>query len=194
MRRRAQLVLRGDSPSTRRVYDGIAAGALTVLVSDETWSVGLPFQCLVPWRHLAYSIAERAFAAEGGGSHELKRLNALAPATLARMQRLSNRYRRDLIWNINGSRVAENVLVTAALRCLPTHVSRRAATRSEALASSLRQLRQQCPFNDVSVACREADGQNCGGCETGELATSTPTCSVRQLSSAMPPCSGQMLP
>ena len=47
---RYNLVLRGDSPSSRRLYDGVAAGALTVLVSDETWAVGLPFQCLVPWR------------------------------------------------------------------------------------------------------------------------------------------------
>ena len=55
------LVLRGDSPSSRRLYDGLAAGALPVLVSDQIWSVGLPFQCLVPWRRFAVSIAEASF-------------------------------------------------------------------------------------------------------------------------------------
>ena len=90
------------------------------------------------------------------------------------MQRLANRYRRDLIWNINGSRVGENVLLTAALRCLPSHVSRRAAARSPTLSIALRQLRQQCAFADVGVACRQPDGENCAGCETGEISSTTP--------------------
>ena len=33
-------------------------GTLPVFVSDELWSVGLPFQCLVPWRRFAFSVAE----------------------------------------------------------------------------------------------------------------------------------------
>lgn len=152
---------------------GIAAGALTVLVSDETWAVGLPFQCLVPWRRLSFSLLERAFYSEVGGAPDLHRLNQVSPSMLVRMQRLANRYRRDLVWNMEGSRVGENVLLTAALRCLPTHVTRD-AERSVRIAASLRQVRQVCAFADVSAACRQPDSENCEGCETGGVAAATP--------------------
>ena len=42
------------------------------------------------------------------------------------MQRVANQHRRDLLWNVNGSRVAENILLTAALRCLPAFAARHA--------------------------------------------------------------------
>ena len=151
-RARFNLVLRGDSPSSRRLYDGLAVGALSVLVSDELWSVGLPFACLVPWRKMAFTMREKAFealapsaqqgagaGAAGSGSGgtaesesrsdragalaQLQALNALAPQMLRSVQRVANRHRRDVLWNVNGSRVAENVLITAALRCLPSHVT-----------------------------------------------------------------------
>jgi hypothetical protein len=177
-RARFNLVLRGDSPSTRRLYDGIAAGALTVFVSDQTWAVGLPFGCLVPWRRMAVTVSERVFATAEGAAATLEQLDALAPSHLARIQRTANRYRRDLLWNVNGSRVAENVLLTAALRCLPSHVTRaassRAGGRASAVAHALRQLRQQCVHPDHTVACSVPDAANCLGCETGELAPNAP--------------------
>lgn len=138
-RSRFNLVLRGDSPSSRRLVDGVAAGALSVLVSDQLWSVGLPFGCLVPWRRMAFTVAERQFAGNTSAAETLLRLDALAPQMLQRMQRTANRYRRDVVWNLNGSRVAENVLLTAALRCLPSHVTKRASGRASGLAHTLRQ-------------------------------------------------------
>ena len=126
-RARFNLMLRGDSPSSRRLYDGIAAGALSVLVSDQLWAVGLPFGCLVPWRRMAFTLAERPFLSAAGAADTLRQLDSLSPQTLQRMQRVANRHRRDLLWNVNGSRVAENLLLTAALRCLPSHVTRRAS-------------------------------------------------------------------
>ena len=173
-RARFNLVLRGDSPSSRRVFDGIAVGALSVVVSDHLWTVGLPFGCLVPWRKMIFTLAERAFHSEGGAAAPLQALDGLSPAMLHRMQRLANRYRRDLIWNMNGSRVAENLLLTAALRCLPAHVARRASLRAAAIAQSLRQLSQRCPHADHTIACRVPDESNCAGCETGDLAAGSP--------------------
>ena len=167
-RAKYNLVLRGDSPSSRRLYDGIAAGAVSVLVSDELWSVGLPFTCLIPWRKMALTLSERPFVTREGAASTLHALDALSPNLLARMQRLANRHRRDLLWNINGSRVAENLLITSALRCLPSHVTRRAAA-----TRTIERLRRLCPHGDHSIACRTPDAQSCAGCETGDLAPST---------------------
>ena len=173
-RSKFNLVLRGDSPSSRRLYDGIAVGALSVLVSDQLWSVGLPFGCLVPWRRMSFTLSERPFATADGAARELKALDELAPPLLSRMQRVANRHRRDVLWNINGSRVAENILITAAHRCLPAHITRHRAGRPATVSAAVRQLRSMCPYADYSMVCRLPDASNCAGCETGDLAGSTP--------------------
>ena len=175
------LVLRGDSPSSRRLYDGLAAGALPVLVSDQIWSVGLPFQCLVPWRRFAVSIAEASFVTAAGAEGALRRLAQLPAAALARLQRSANRHRRDVVWNMNGSRVAENVLLTAALRCLPAHAAPRRAEGggrveddAPSAAAALARLRAACVHRDTSLACRVPDGERCPGCEVGAISPATP--------------------
>ena len=173
-RARFNLVLRGDSPSSRRLYDGMAVGTLPVLVSDELWSVGLPFQCLVPWRRFAISVAEQAFHSEAGALETFQRLSELQPSLLGRMQRAAHHHRRDVLWNVNNSRVAENVLLTAALRCLPAFAARSAARRDASLAAALGALRGACMHRDSGLSCRAPDAQHCAGCETGELAGSTP--------------------
>ena len=173
-RARFNLVLRGDSPPSRRLYDGIGAGALTVLVSDEIWRVGLPFQCLIPWRDIAVTVGEAPFLSARGGRAEIEAVSARSTARLDATQRLANAYRRDVLWNVDGSRVAENVLITAAHRCLPAHITRHAAARADAPGRSLRALRALCPHADLAIACREPDRSGCAGCETGHLATSTP--------------------
>lgn len=173
-RARFNLVLRGDSPSSRRLYDGMAVGTLPVLVSDELWSVGLPFQCLVPWRRFAISVAEQAFHSEAGALETFQRLSELQPSLLGRMQRAAHHHRRDVLWNVNNSRVAENVLLTAALRCLPAFAARSAAGRDASLAAALGALRGACMHRDSGLSCRAPDAQHCAGCETGELAGSTP--------------------
>ena len=61
-RSKFNLVLRGDSPSSRRLYDGLAAGSLAVLISDQLWAVGLAFPCLVPWRKVGHAQVARGCA------------------------------------------------------------------------------------------------------------------------------------
>ena len=75
---------------------------------------------------MALTVAEEAFMPAEGGAPTLSRLHLLPSSYLGRVQRVANRHRRDLLWNLNASRVAENVVITAALRCLPSHVTRRA--------------------------------------------------------------------
>ena len=93
---------------------------------------------------MAFTLSERPFVTRQGGASTLHALDGLSPNLLGRMQRLANRHRRDVIWNMNGSRVAENVLITAALRCLPSHVTRRAAATYHT-ARTIERLRRLCP-------------------------------------------------
>ena len=58
-----------------RLYDGLAVGALSVLVSEHIWSVGLPFGCLVPWRRMAFTLREQPFETEEGARRELLALD-----------------------------------------------------------------------------------------------------------------------
>jgi hypothetical protein len=109
---------------------------------------------------------------------ELRALDGLAAPLLARMQRLANRHRRDVLWNLNGSRVAENVLVTAALRCLPGHVTRhRAISSGSAPAGSH-------PGSSSSSAAAAAPGGSHAGGERPRAAGGGVAHALRQLRSA----------
>jgi len=37
------LMVRGDSPSSRRLYDALAYGAVPIIISDRLWHVAMPF-------------------------------------------------------------------------------------------------------------------------------------------------------
>ena len=37
------LMIHGDSPSSGRLYDTMAYGAIPIVISDSLWHVGLPF-------------------------------------------------------------------------------------------------------------------------------------------------------
>ena len=112
-RARFALCLRGDIPSSPRPYDAIRYGAIPVFISDHLWRVGLPFQCWVPWRLLSHSIAEAAFLHDPGGA--LRNISDSTNAhTENRMRMLLGHFARDLLWRHPRSRVAENILLTAA--------------------------------------------------------------------------------
>jgi hypothetical protein len=65
-------------------------------VSDQLWSVGLPFPCLVPWRQMAFTVAEAPFLSAEGGQSQLRALDGLSASMLARVQRVANRHRTQL--------------------------------------------------------------------------------------------------
>ena len=78
---------------------------------------------------------------------------------------------------MNGSRVAENVLLTAALRCLPrSGAAPRGAVREDDAPSAAAALarRAACVHRDTSLACRVPDGERCPGCEVGAISPATP--------------------
>ena len=53
-------------------------------------------RCLVPWRKIAFTIAERPFLSSTGAAAVVGALDKLSPASLGRTQRLANRFRRDI--------------------------------------------------------------------------------------------------
>jgi len=126
------LVLRGDSPTTQKFYDSVQYGAIPVIVSDLIFQVGLPFQCLVPYQLFTVEIPEAEWLVDAAAA--LTRVDArVSTGQRARMRRLMHHFRRDLLWSVNGSRVAENLLLTAA-----AHKLRHGLTAAD------------CPFGDRS--------------------------------------------
>jgi len=49
------LVPRGDTPSSRRLFDGIVAGCVPVIVADE---ISLPFESFIDWNQFSIRIPE----------------------------------------------------------------------------------------------------------------------------------------
>ena len=112
-RSRFSLCLRGDSPSSSRLYDAVRYGAIPLFVSDHIWRVGLPFQCWVPWRLLSRTVPEGTFLHDPGAA--LRNVSATTDAFAEkRMRGLLGYFARDLLWRHPRSRVAENVLRAAA--------------------------------------------------------------------------------
>ena len=50
---------RGDVPTSPRPYDTIRHGAIPVILGDNVWALGMPFQCFVPYDLMTVSISER---------------------------------------------------------------------------------------------------------------------------------------
>ena len=82
-----------------------------MLVSDNIWRTGLPFQCWVPWALLVAQISEASFQRDAAAA--LRNAMRLPRAAEARMRELIAHFGRDVLWRHPQSRVAENVLLTA---------------------------------------------------------------------------------
>lgn len=103
---------RGDNPTSPRLYDAMNFGAIPIFLSDEAFLTSNPFQCLVPYPQVSLKIAEADCFEECGVA--LKNATAHFDAfTLHRTRKLIRHFRKDLLWRVEGSRVMENLLLTA---------------------------------------------------------------------------------
>lgn len=143
LRARFMLYLRGDTSQTQRFQDCAATGALPVLISDGAWAESVPFQPAVPYRQFSLSLPEAEALADAP-----RALGALLARTherrAARMRELLLHFRRDLLWDYRAdaggaggaagpaSRVAENVLLRAALALGERAAARDAAAHAAA--------------------------------------------------------------
>lgn len=74
--------------------------------------MGTPFRCLVPYHLFSLSVPEEEF--ERSPAETLRAIDAaLSGPRRATMLQLIGHFRRDLLWRLPGSRVAENLLLEA---------------------------------------------------------------------------------
>jgi len=103
---------RGDNPTSPRIYEAPAFGAIPIIVSDDIYKYAMPFQCLVPYNSFALQVPEAACNANCGIA--LSNAVKISQAAKDRKRELLKYFRRDLLWDIPGSRVAENILLDMA--------------------------------------------------------------------------------
>jgi hypothetical protein len=103
---------RGDNPTSQRMYDAVNFGAIPIFISDEAFSTSNPFQCFVPYNHISVTLPE-AECAEDCGTALKSATSRFDAGTLHRTRQLIRHFRKDLLWKAKGSRVMENLLLTA---------------------------------------------------------------------------------
>ena len=113
-RARFSIFLRGEDLSSDRLVNSLAALQIPILVGLDTLSV-LPFPFAIPWHRLLLTVRRDAFRADPVAAL-WNATSALTEEDIEEKRRLISIYLPDLIWNILGSRVHENIL-RAAARC-----------------------------------------------------------------------------
>jgi hypothetical protein len=141
---RFRAIATGDNPHTSsRLFDAIAAGTPPLIIGDLQ-SIALPFPSIVPWEQLFPIVPEAVFfasirkavaatldtAADHGGPGRVAGFYVCPAPGSALVNRTACRRRawddvaavlpnlaRELLWEVEGSRVAENVLLQARQQC-----------------------------------------------------------------------------
>jgi len=103
-------IMIGDSPSSGKFYDSIAFNMINIFVgiTRELVPYYLPFADVIPYHKFCFFITPKKFKIKGvtilkqivtqTSDFEIK--NMLGNLTL---------YKRDILWNMKGSRVVQNV-------------------------------------------------------------------------------------
>ena len=89
-------VPRGDNPTSRRIFDAIAAGCIPVVVSDDIARY-LPFRWAVDWRAMILQVPEAIFARNPKGVAEA--VLALPDGVVDELRARMDAARYKLLWN-----------------------------------------------------------------------------------------------
>ncbi|KAL1503685.1 hypothetical protein AB1Y20_012158 [Prymnesium parvum] len=115
------LVPKGDTPTSSRFYSAIACGCVPLVISDDL-KYHLPFARRVNYSFVQY-IRERDFMSDPARAvgTAVSRLQPRLPALRAAMREAAP----DLLFDEDGSRVAENMLIEYSESCQPARESHR---------------------------------------------------------------------
>lgn len=83
-------MIRGDLPTSSRLYDAIHLGVLNIITSDDLPRVGLPFSQRVPSEEFTIKIGELDFLVDP--FTEIEKILKLPQLQVERMLRLQNYY------------------------------------------------------------------------------------------------------
>ena len=100
------LVYSGDSASTSRLYDGVAAMTIPILFRIEEFLESvLPFQCIIPWREVVVAIDNLAFNTRPAGAiSDAMRFLERNTSWVKRALGLIQYHQPDLLWTHPKSR------------------------------------------------------------------------------------------
>jgi hypothetical protein len=99
-------VPRGDTPSSRRLFDAVLAGCIPVVISNK---VDLPFSHKIPWHKIIIKVEESIWVKSP--SSVVREIRNIAAEERTNMRRLMSAYWREIDYESKG-RVFSNMLVS----------------------------------------------------------------------------------
>ncbi|KAH0481171.1 MAG: uncharacterized protein KVP18_001746 [Porospora cf. gigantea A] len=118
------LITRGDDGGSQRIHQAGRLGAMLVIIGRATVQEGLPFHCLIPWDSIAYIFPNQEILKDGTALEMvLQRINEESNEEFERRLRLYQLHVPDFVWEVENSRVAENILIEAARRTPPDQLA-----------------------------------------------------------------------
>jgi hypothetical protein len=113
------LHIRGDNPTSSRLYEWIDAGCVIVIMSDQIYDGWLPGKH-IPWRDMSLQVTERS-SDEALEAH-LRAVIALPVSTIDKLRETARMWAPMLLWGAPNSVVAETLLIDAFENFSKRHV------------------------------------------------------------------------
>ena len=107
------LVPKGDTPTSSRFYSAVACGCVPLVVSDDMRH-HLPFKARVNYSFIQH-VHEKNFVADP--TREVEAAMARLGPRLPALRRLMLDAAPELLYEVDGSRVAENMLLEYEQHC-----------------------------------------------------------------------------
>lgn len=106
-----------DSSRSQKLENAAQVGTFNIFLDDNALDSLLPFPCILPWTRMSYYMNKSVFLKDPAAvlADAVNRDNSTFAARLEAYQS----HLPDILWTHPKSRVAENVLLTAARRCVP---------------------------------------------------------------------------
>jgi hypothetical protein len=109
------LILPGDTASSSRLYDAIRQGSIPIIIGNHQFEVGLPFLWKVPWRDFAFFIPD-SFDSDLFVK-SLRAIENYPEKFLRKKWQVLMKFKNDVSWASDESKVVKNVLREAKWRC-----------------------------------------------------------------------------